>query len=96
MPDNLNIKGLQETEPRGRNKPRGKRNKPFAIEARLIYPKDAHKNSIYRNLNLSKWWVWGRYETAASRDQAYTAMVKRETHNEIPRWGRWEYRKKDD
>jgi hypothetical protein len=96
--DNLNIKGIREDEPhvRGRAHPRDKKRKPFAIEARLGHDSDAPKQLVSRQLGLGDWGVWGRYKTAAHRDQAYAALVKREAANRLPRWGSWEYRKRDD
>ncbi len=94
MTDNLAIKGIQIDEPKqGRRlKPRGKVRKSFTIEYRFLIP----KRSILRwQLNLEKWGTWGRYTTAARRDQAYAFMVKKEK-DRLPSWGRWEYRKRDD
>ncbi len=95
MADNLNIKGIREDEPpaRGRAHPRGKARKPFALECRL---KRSVPDSLARQLGRGDWWVWGRYTTAARRDQAHAALVKKEETNPIPRWGHWEFRKRDD
>lgn len=98
MADNLNIKGIRDDEPhaRGRARPRGRQRKLFAIEGRNVYPEDASTNCVFRALGLGEWWVHGRYETASRRDQAYAALVRREAASRIPRWGCWEYRKRDD
>ncbi len=93
MADNLNIKGIRDDDPPARRGKRSRGRKPFAIESRLMYPKDEHPNSIFRTLNLDGWWVHGRYETAARRDQAYAALVKKEAAGPENRWGYWEYRK---
>ncbi len=96
MVDNLNIKGVEDDTPRRRGKVRGKARKPFAIESRIVYPDDAPAHCISRALGPGTWGVWGRYETASRRDQAYAALVKREAAGRIRRWGYWEYRKHDD
>ncbi len=94
--DNLNIKGIEDDMPRRRGKTRGKVRKPFALECRMAPSPDAPKRSVLRQLNLKKWWVWGRYTTSSRRDQAYAALVKREAASTWPRWSHWEYRKRDD
>jgi hypothetical protein len=93
--DNLNIYGVPSDEPRpSRGKPRGKRRKPFAIECRRVPNPDAALTTVMRaRLKLKTWWVWGRYETAARRDQAYAALVKKQLSTP-PYWWKWEYRKK--
>jgi hypothetical protein len=96
MTDNLAIKGIEDDTPRRHGKTRGKSRKPFAIESRLVHNPDAPEHLASRQLGLKKWWVWGRYETAPRRDQAYAALVKREERTALPRWSCWEYRKRDD
>ncbi len=93
--DNLNIKGIEDDVPRRRGKKRGGR-KPFAIESRLVPDPAMPKRSVLRQLGLGKWWVWGRYETSSRRDQAYAALVKKEGAANLPRWSRWEHRKRND
>ncbi len=94
--DNLNIKGIQDDAPRRRGKVRGTARKPFAVECRIVYPKDAPRDCVFRTLGLGGWWVHGRYESASRRDQAYAALVKKEDANRLPNWGHWEFRKRDD
>jgi hypothetical protein len=96
--DNLNIKGIRDDEPhvRGRIRPRGKKRKPFVIESRIVYPDDIPRHSIFPALGLNDWSVHCRYHTESARDQAYAAMVKKENTARIPRWGYWEFRKRDD
>ncbi len=94
--DNLNIKGIEDDNPRRRGKTRGKARRPFAIEARLVHDPDAPSILVSRQLGLGKWWVRGRYTTSSRRDQAYAALVKKEASSHIPRWARWEFRKRDD
>ncbi len=96
--DNLNIKGIRDAEPhaRGRAHPHGKQRKPFALECRLGHDPDTPEHSALRQLGLETWWVWGRYVTASRRDQAYAALVKKNERTSLPRWSRWEYRKRDD
>lgn len=98
MADNLNIKGIREDEPheRGRAHPHGKHRKTFVVESRIVYPENEHPNSVFRTLGLGGWWVHGRYATASRRDQAYAALVKKEATSRIPRWGHWEFRKRND
>ena len=91
--DNLNIRGIQDDTPRRCGKTRGKARKPFAIEARLALKPHTPKKSVFWQLGLKKWWVWGRYKTASRRDQAYAALVKREERDRHKYWGHWEYRK---
>ena len=75
-----------------RMKPRGKRRKRFAIEARYI---TLRKNSILNRLTrfTCGWYTHSRYATESSRDQAYAALVKKEERASLPGWGRWKYRK---
>lgn len=93
MPDNLANFGIRDDEPVGsrRLKPRGKRRKPFAIEARV--PRRV-TSSLATTLGLRDWWVHSRYTTRARRDQAYAALVRREPQS--PGYWRREWRKRDD
>ena len=93
--DNLNIRGIEDDKPRRRGKKRVGR-KPFAIEARLVDDPDVPKHSVMRQIGLGSWSVWGRYETAFRRDQAYATLVKKEATNNLPRWSRWEFKKHND
>lgn len=93
--DNLAIKGLDDESPARRGKKRRGR-KPFIIEARLVVDPETSKHSIMRQLGVGNWWAWGRYETAARRDQAYAALVRKAAATRLPRWSHWEYRKSDD
>ncbi len=92
--DNLNIKGIRDDELARRGKKR-RGHKPFVIECRIVYPENA-KDSVFRVLNMDRWGVQARYETAVRRDQAYAALVRKEEAGRLPRWGHWEYRKRDD
>lgn len=94
--DNLNIKGIRENEPPARRGKKSRGRKLFAIESRLVHDPDAPKRLVSRQLGLGKWWVWSRYETALRRDQAYAALVRKESDSNLPRWARWEFRKRDD
>ncbi len=98
MADNQNIKGIRDDEPqpKGRYSPRGKRRKPFTVESRLVPSDNTPKNSVFYSLGFGAWWIHGRYETAARRDQAYAALVKKEDPGRQPRWSYWEYRKMGD
>ena len=87
--DNLNIKGIRDDEPtRWGKKCRGR--KPYVLECQMIHPEIAPP--IF---GLRGWQVWGRYETAVRRDQAYAALVRREESTHHP-WGHITYRKRDD
>lgn len=92
MADNLAIKGIEDDKPRRRGKKRGRR-KSFAIEAHLVR---VSKQSILQQLGFEEWWVWGRYETASRRDQAYAVLVKKEQASRLLNWGHWNFRKRDD
>lgn len=72
-----------------RLKPRGKQRKPFVIEWRVKY---SVSSAFARRLGLRGWWAHSRYTTAARRDQAFAALVKK-----APGFGRiqWEYRKRE-
>ncbi len=88
--DNLSIKGIESDTPRHRGKKRRGR-KPFVIEARLVRDSKALRKALF---GLGNWWVWGRYKSAFRRDQAFAALVKKETG--IPGWSHWKFRKRDD
>ena len=91
--DNLSIKGIESDVSPGKFKARGQTKKPYTIESRLTPP--SHPLSVFHSFEkLREWWVRSRYPTAARRDQAYAALVKKERSNGSP-WAHWEYRKGD-
>ncbi len=94
--DNLNIKGIESDTSPGKFKARGKTKKPYIIESRLTPPEIAlHPLDVFHSLSkLRVWWLRSRYSTAARRDQAYAALVKKE-NNSLREWVHWEYRKVD-
>lgn len=97
MPDNLNIKGIEDDQPRpgyGR-KPKGKRRKLYAIECRVFH-ENPKPHTVFHTLGLYNWWVHSRYETRARRDQALAVLVKKADNDHLKKWGiRHEYRALD-
>lgn len=97
MADNLNIKGIADTEqqPGRRIKPKGKRRKSWAIEVRYPRP-EGETPGLYRLFSkLAEWHVYSRYDTESRRDQAFSALVKK-SHLDYPYGGRApQYRKVD-
>jgi len=90
--DNLAIKGVESDASRGKRvKPRGKQRKPFVIEYMIQSP----RKSVLNSFGFGKWGVWARYRTAAARDQAYAALVKKEA-NSPHWWSTWKYRKRKE
>lgn len=92
--DNQRIRGIESDASRGRHKPKGKQNKPWLIEWRIDAPPVRTKDSVFYQLSLGGWSVWGRYTTAARREQAYASLVKK-NNNPYPFWGRCRFRRVD-
>lgn len=97
--DNLNIKGLREDEPRLRGKKRSGR-KRFVIQARSVAGPAFRKSEglSWLWMSLKEWYTHSRYHTESARDEAYTALVKKEENNgwcnsKGERYRRTEYRK---
>jgi len=75
---------------RGRRiKSKKDRKKPYTIESRLV---PADKTSIVYLCGLNEWFVHGRYETEARRDQAYDILVSK-SKREFRGWSSTEWRK---
>ncbi len=91
MIDNQAIYGIEDDEPtHGRDKPRGKRRKPYKIESRYININCG--NTVFQLLHLDKWWTHGRYVTEVQRDSALFDLAKKAEKSSHP-WGKMEYRK---
>ena len=77
-----------------RMKSRGKHRKRFVIEVRYIL---LRTNTFLNRLARydGGWHVYSRYATESSRDQAYTALVKKEALERagLPGWAAARYRK---
>jgi len=93
MTDNQRIRGIESDATRGQHAPRGKQKKPWLIEWRIIPPPN-RRSVIYQLPLLMKWSVWGRYTTAARRDQAHASLVRKQENSSVL-WGRSIYRKVD-
>ena len=92
--DNQRIRGIESDASRGRHQPKGKQKKPYLIEWRMVPP--PNKKSIVYHFRFFKWSLWGRYTTAARRDQAYASLVRKEENMKLgPLWGRSLFRKVD-
>ena len=77
--DNLSIKGIESDEP-GRRRRKKSGRKKFSVQARFL------STSRF----LRGWYTHGRYRTAAARDDAYAALVKK---TENCNWLKREFRK---
>ena len=98
MPDNLNIKGIEDDLSKGGRRRKNRGRKGFVLQAR--YRPGTHRRPspcldwLFRS--LEHWYTHSRYQTESARDHAYAALVKKaanERDSRLKKFSQQEFRK---